>query len=275
MRRGFVRFGALMAGVVWWFQKRGEIPLLPPPAVREYGSLTDDPDRLGGGYSIAGIRGVAFAIEYLDSHGWTSTCTIRCLGIDTRHPASLTAYCHLRQKVCNFRIDRIISVMELRTGRIVSSDEHVTLLSPYLPNDDPEPYLCRLVDLQNAMRDVVFALLQIAMFDGRLGDESRDIVLDCVKAEAEVLGLELPAFELVELWIDNLAPQLDAVSMSVMKLLKDKDTFARLLPWLMKVVRSKEDFPKPEDSVRDLIAEVRAHYRGATKDRPKPVRATS
>ena len=263
-----------MAGVVRWFEKRGEIPLVPPSAIREYGSLTDDPDRFGGGYSIAGIRGVAFVIEYLDSRGWTSTRTIRCLGIDTRHPASLTAFCRVREKVCKFRIDRIISIMELRTGRIISSDEHVTLLAPYLPNDDPEPYLCALVDFQNAMRDPVFALLQLAMIDGRFGDESRDIVLDYVKAEAELLGLELPAFELIELWIDNLAPQLDAVSMSVMKLLKDKDRFARLLPWLLKVVRSKDSFPKPEESVRDLISEVRTHFR-STHDRPKPVRATS
>jgi hypothetical protein len=270
-----VSCGALMAGVVRWFEKRGEIPLAPPPAVREYGSLTDDPDRFGGGYSTAGIRGVAFAVEYLDSRGWASIRTIRCLGIDTRHPASLTAYCRVREKVCKFRIDRIISIMELRTGRIVSSDEHVTLLAPYLPNDDPEPYLCALVDLQNGMRDAVFALLQVAMIDGRLDDESRDIMLDYVKAEADVLGLQLPAFELVELWIDNLAPQLDAVSMSVMKLLQDKDRFARLLPWLMKVVRSKEAFPKPEDSVRDLIAEVRTHYRNAPRDRPKTVRATN
>ncbi len=263
-----------MTGVVRWFEKRGEIPLAPPPSIREYGSLTDDPDRFGGGYSIAGIRGVAFAIEYLDSHGWTSIRTIRCLGIDTRHPASLTAYCHMREKVCKFRIDRIISIMELRTGRIVTSDEHVTLLAPYLPNDDPAPYLFQLVDLQNATRDGVFALLHLAMIGGRLTDESRDIVLDYIKAETGVIGIPLAAFELIELWVDNLAPPLDAVVAAVERLLEDKDKFVRLLPWLLKAVRSHESFPTPEDSMRDLIAEVRAHFRGQPSKTPKPVRVT-
>src|SRR5262245_51434208 len=111
-----------MAGVVKWFEKRGAIPLVPPATIREYGSLTDDPDRFGGGgYSTAGIRGGAFVIEYLDSRGWTSIRTIRCLGMDTRHPASITAYCRVRDKVCKFRLDRIISVMDLRTGRMVSA----------------------------------------------------------------------------------------------------------------------------------------------------------
>jgi hypothetical protein len=263
-----------MQGVVRWFEKRGEIPLAPPASVREYGSLTDDPDKFGGGYSIAGIRGVAFVMEYLDSRGWTSIRTIRCLGVDTRHPASLTAYCHVRDQVCKFRIDRIISIMDLRTGRIVSAEEHLALLAPYLPSTDPEPYVAVLVDLQNAMRDSVFALLEVGMLDGRLGDETRDIVLDYVKTEARLLRYKLPAFELVELWIDNLAPQLDVVTASVARLLEDKDKFARLLPWLLKVVRSQESFPQPEESVRELIAEVRAHYRSAPP-RPKPIRATN
>jgi hypothetical protein len=78
----------------------------------------------------------------------------------------------------------------------------------------------------------------------------------------------------VELWIDNLAPQLDVVSASVTRLLGDKDKFARHLPWLMKVVRSQENFPQPEETVRELIAKVREHYRSAPQ-RPKPVRATN
>lgn len=263
-----------MVGVVKWFEERGEIPLVPPSTVREYGSLTDDPDRFGGGYSTAGIRGVAFMIEYLDSRGWTSIRTIRCLGIDTRHPASLTAYCHVRDKVCKFRLDRIISIMTLRTGRIISADEHLALLAPYLPSEETAEYLLPLVNLQNAMRDGVFAMLQLAMLDGRLDDESRDIMLDYIKAEAKALRYQLPAFELIELWIDNLAPQLDVIAASVTRLLEDKDKFARLLPWLLKIVRSQDAFPKPEESVRELIAAVRAHYRSAPP-RPKPVRATS
>lgn len=263
--------------MVRWFEKRGELPLLPPPALREYASLTDDPDRFGGGgYSIEGVRGAAFAIEYLDSHGWASIRTIRCLGVDTRHPASLTAHCHVRQRVCKFRIDRIISIFDLRTGRILSSDEQMALLAAYLPHEAPEPYLAALVDIQNATRDGVFLLLQLAMAtSGRLADAPRAQILEYVKVEAGVLGLPLPGFDLIALWIDNLAPPLDAVSGAAKKLLNEKGKFARLMPWLLKVVRSQDSFPAPEDALRELMAEVRAHFREVDGGWPGNRRATS
>jgi len=264
-----------MVGVVRWNEKRGEVPLVPPPSVREYASLTDDPDRFGGGYSIEGVRGVAFAIEYLDSHGWVSTRTVRCLGVDTRHPASFTAYCHVRDKVCKFRVDRIISIIDFRSGRVLSSDEHLALLAPYLPDDSPEPYLSALVDIQTATRDGVFALLHISMPEGRLADRPRAIVHDYVRTEAGVLGLPLPSFELVELWIDNLAPTRDAVTASVTKLLGDKAKFARLMPWLLKIVRSQDSFLEQEDALRELMAEVRAHFRESGGGRPGNRRASS
>ena len=96
-----------------------------------------------------------------------------------------------------------------------------------------------------------------------------------MKAEAEVHSCSPPAFELVELWIDNLAPPLDVVTDSVTRLLEDRERVARLLPWLLKVVRSREDFPDLEESLRTLIAEVRAHFRSAPRDRPRPIRVTS
>jgi hypothetical protein len=264
-----------MDGVVRWFERRGGIPLVPPPKFREYASLTDDPDKFGGGYATEGIRGVAFAIEYCDSHGWTSTRTIRCLGIDTRHPASITAYCHVRDRICRFRLDRIISILDLASGRILSSDEHHAVLAPYVLEQEPQPYLASLIAIQQATRDGVFALLQLSMTDGRLREAPRDVIHRYVRSEAGVLGINLPAFELVALWIDNLAPPLDAVSASVARLLQDKARFSRLLPWLLKVVRSQPDFPDQEESIRELISRVRAHFREADGNLPQGIRASS
>ena len=264
-----------MDGVVRWFERRGGIPLATPPRFREYDSLTDDPDKFGGGYSIEGIRGVAFAVEYCDSHGWTSTRTIRCLGVDARHPASITAYCHVRDRVCRFRLDRIISIVDLRSGRILSSDEHLALLAPYLPDEAPEPYLTNLINVQTATRDGVFALLQLSMPDGRLGDTPREVIHRYVRSEAGVLGLRFPAPELIALWTDNLAPPLDAVTASVTRLLSDKAKFSRLLPWLLKIVRCQEDFPEPEEALRELMAEVRAHFRETDGGLPQGLRASS
>jgi hypothetical protein len=44
------------------------------------------------------------------------------------------------------------------------------------------------------------------------------------------------------------------------------------LPWLLKLVRSQEAFATSEESVRELIAEVRAHYRRKLLERPTPLR---
>jgi hypothetical protein len=165
-------------------------------------------------------------------------------------------------------------VRALRTARALSPDEQVALLAAYVPaHDSPEPYLAALADMQGATRDGVFALLQLAMRTGHLGDEARDLILEYVRAEAEAGGHELPAIELVELWVDNLAPPLDAVTTSVKALLEDKEKFARLLPFVMKLVRGQDGFPDAEGALRHLIAQVREHYASAPI-RPKPVRAT-
>jgi hypothetical protein len=264
---------AVMDAVVRWFEKRGGIPLLTPPRFREYASLTDDPDKFGGGYSIEGIRGVAFGIEYCDSHGWTSTRTIRCLGVDARHPASITAYCHVRDRICRFRIDRIISITDLRSGRILSTDEHLSLIGAFLPQEGSESYLNNLTNVQTATRDGVFALLQICMSDGRLADAPRAVIQSYVRGEAGALGLKLPALELIELWIDNLAPSLDTTSAAVKRVLENKARFSRLLPWVMKIVRCQPDFPEQEASLRQLMADVREHFRDSGRELPQGLRA--
>ncbi len=263
-----------MAGVVRWFERRGEIPLVPPCDLREYCPLTDNPDPPLDENLSDSICGVAFAIEYFDSHGWMSTRTIRCLAIDPRHPASVNAYCHVRGMVMGFRLDRIVSIIDLRTGRIVSSEQHLALLAPYLPNDAPGPHLRALTRLQAAARDGVFALLQIAMADGRLGEDAREAVVAYAKAEAAAGGFMLPPSELIDLWVGNLAPPLAGVRDSVTRLLRDKDKFARVLPWLLRVGRCQTSPAGFEESLRDLIDKVRLHFREGPHHFPSDIRAT-
>jgi hypothetical protein len=121
----------------------------------------------------------------------------------------------------------------------------------------------------------VFALLQLGFANGRLADKPRALVLDYVKAEAAARGLPLPAPELVALWLDNLAPQRDVVEGAVGRLLESKDRFVRVLPRLLKVVRSNDTFAEQEEALRELIDEVRAHFRGKVDGWPSPLRASS
>jgi hypothetical protein len=262
-----------MNGVVGWFEARGEIPLVPPPRLRDYCPLSDDPERPHETVSGDPTRGLAFALEYCDSRGWASTRTVRCLGLDPGPPSYLQAYCNVRGTSRSFRIDRIISIMDLRSGRILAGDEHVALLAPYLQSGSADPSVAAMQGLHNVARDGVFALLQLGMPEGRLDDNARAIVLDYVRAEADTGRVPLPPSQRVELWIDNLAPPLDAVTDAVHRMLAEKDKFVRLLPWLLKLVRTRDDFAAQEQSVRELIAEVRLHFRRKMLDWPAHSRA--
>jgi hypothetical protein len=261
-----------MDGVAGWFEKRREIPLAPPRGVREYGPLSDDPDRADENFSLADIHGVAVALEYCDARGWASTRTIRCFALDPTSPAQIKAYCNVRRMTRTFRVDRIISIASLRTGRILSGDEHMALLAPYMPLAGVDANTQAMCELHRATKDGVFALLQLAMSNGHLGDRAREIILDYVRSEADAAGCALPPIKAIELWIDNLAPPLDAVVTSVTSLLAEKDKFVRLLPQLLKVVRSQDSFAEQEESVRELIEEVRQHFRRKLIEWPSQLR---
>jgi hypothetical protein len=263
-----------MEGVVGWFARRGEVPLAPPFRRREYAPLDDDPDG-SSNFTNHKICGVAFSLEYCDSRGWASTRVVRCLALDPLHPARLRAYCHVRQAERTFRIDRIISITDLRSGRIVSSDGHRILLAPYLlPDEETDPSLTALIELQDATRDGVFALLQLAMPDGRLSHAARTAVFQYVRQEAEAQRCRMPPGAYVELWLDNLAPPLDAVLGSVRNLLLEREKLARLLPYLLKVVRCRSRSDEDEQALRELIAEVRQHFRQTPIEWPADLRAT-
>jgi hypothetical protein len=130
-----------------------------------------------------------------------------------------------------------------------------------LPEEQTDSDIIALIGLQAAARDGVYALLQLAMPDGRLSSAVRNVVLDYVQAEAAATKRTLPSQRFVELWIDNLAPPLDAVRLSVTNLLDDKDKFARLLPRLLKIARAQDPLGEEEDTLRELIQAVRRHFR--------------
>lgn len=263
-----------MEGVVGWFERWGEVPLTSPLRLREYAPVEDDPD--GQCYfSNESIRGVAFAMEYCDGRGWASTRLVRCVAADPLHPARIRAYCNVRQAERTFRVDRIISIADLRSGQILSGDAHTTLLAPYLgPFDETDRHLAALVETQEAARDGVFALLHLAMPEGRLSHMARTAVVQYARQEAEAQNCRTPFGSHVELWVDNLAPPLDAVLGSVRTLLQDREKFARVLPFVLKVMRARGKTTEGEEALRELIAEVRQHFRNQPLEWSRDLRAT-
>ncbi len=266
--------GEPMQGVVGWFAGFGEIPLAPPPRLREYAPLDDDPDGHGN-FTDEKICGVAFAMEYCDGRGWASTRTVRCLASDPTHPARIRAFCHVRQAERTFRADRIISIADLRTGQILSGDAHANLLAPYLgQEDEPDRHMTALLEAQDVARDGVFALLQLAMPAGRLGYTARMAVIQYIRQEVEAHGRKPPFGGHLELWVDNLAPPLELVLGSVRNLLQDREKFARVLPFALKVLRARGRTAEGEEALRELIAVVREHFRHQPIEWSRDLRAT-
>lgn len=261
-----------MHGVAAWFAARGEVPLLAPPRFRGYGPLADDPDLPDADFSADEIRGVSFGLEYCDSRGWVSTRTIRCLGLDPTAPARLKAFCNVRGTTRTFRLDRIVSLVDLRTGGILTGEAHRQLLAPYLPEQEADAFGQAMRDLHAATRDGVLALLHLAMPEGRLGDHAREIVLDYIEAEAGAAACPLPPVRAVELWIDNLSPPADAVTDAVVRLAWDKDRLVRLLPSILSIVRTHRSLIQ-EEALRGLLREIRKHHRRQVLEQPFPLRA--
>jgi hypothetical protein len=262
-----------MGGVAQWFEQRGEIPLACPPGFREYVPVADDQNRPDDEVPESSIAGVAFALEYCDRHGWVSNRTVRCLALDPTNPASLKAYCSVRGANRTFRLDRIVSLTNLRTGQMLTAAQHMALLGPYLPTPSDDPQVEALAALVAHTRDGVFILLHLAMAEGKLRLRSRQIVVDYVRMEAEAARCPALPADTIGLWIDNLSPPLDSVVASVERLLTDKDKLTRLLPWLLKIVRSWDSSPIPEGAVLDLIEKIRQHFRQRPLDPPANIRA--
>ena len=250
--------GALVAA---WFEKRLTATLATPPRFREYAPLSDDPDYPAANYTVSYVTGTTMGIEYLDLRGWLSTRTIRCVAIDPAHPGFLKAYCNVRKTTRTFRLDRIISTTNLRTGSTAQSGGARVLFAPAYLRDDQA---CRaFVDLVASTSPGVFVLLSLAMRNGWLSSDARDVILDHALAEAEHRGLALPPRDLVALWLENLCPSKEAALDAVGRILADMDGLKRLLPRILEISRTFSSAAQDYDALVELVKALRSFFRRA------------
>lgn len=114
------------------FQARAEKvapPLPTPPRFEPHLPPTEDSPDLTAldarfGDDAAGIAGMAFGIVYVDASGERSERRITCHGIETKNGlVYINAYCHERRAPRQFRVDRLISATDWRTGEIFEGAE--------------------------------------------------------------------------------------------------------------------------------------------------------
>ena len=84
----------------------------------------------------------------------------------------------------------------------------------------------------------MFVLLFLAMRNGWLSADARDVVLAYARAEAEHRGLELPPADLLTLWLENLSPAKESVLEGLARLLADPDALVRLMPRILEIRRT-------------------------------------
>lgn len=249
-----------------YFARLPELPLVPPHRFRDYVPLADDPDPADISFDIDTARGLCFGMEYCDSRGWVSMRTVRCLAASAEIPGYLSAWCQVRRTTRVFRLDRIISVTNLRTGRIMDGCSHQLLFDAILgrtPRDgvDTDPIV-------GVERDGAALLLSLA---GPQADASeRAVVGDYIAAERVARGIAVPSAQAVSLWVDHFVPEASFVGEAEDRLWADRDAMLRLLPWTLKIAAARGPVdPEADGAIRSLMDVARRRYASPRK-RPAP-----
>lgn len=110
-----------------WNAIRRLKPAAPEAAVAWSDDEEDEPLREVEKPSFAAqeISGTVCVIRYVDTKGHETQRRVSCQRLDLADThLYLVAYCHERQKIRQFRIDRVRSVVDLSTGEIVEPGLH-------------------------------------------------------------------------------------------------------------------------------------------------------
>lgn len=118
-----------------------------PPPVTITVSLPDQDDDDGDdddfpSWEAQSISGRALVIQYMDSKGQPSERQIMCRRLDLKGPhLYLFAYCYAREKIRNFRADRIVMIVDSETGEVHEPGiTYLELFTPQAVTDAPFRY---------------------------------------------------------------------------------------------------------------------------------------
>lgn len=212
------------------FAGRPEPPLRAVPGHTMHGPSDDDIGPEEGEPIEADLDGLAIEIAYQDSRGEPSVRTIRChrLWRDADY-FYIDAECALRRARRTFRLDRIVEIRDYSTGEVV--DDIAGFFAPYLgdgiaysahdgspneharvaPNDPVHrqtlPSASDNPRIAGAFRDGARVLLYLAMSDGELHENERQLILEYSIGRLRRLPSPPDNPELIaRRWVDNQVP---------------------------------------------------------------------
>lgn len=189
-------------------------PPLPKGRVASVGAEPDLPVAMSPDESAA----ASIYIEYKDSKGEASCRTITFRAIEGHYgqPESIAAYCHVRERMRRFRIDRITEMVVEDTGELIDPIEHCIALhrNGALKIEDKA--------LTRVMRIVTF----MARCDGEFHSLEQNAIDDILGRYFRFFGGDDDAYECARKEVMALAPEGDDVIRAVNWMRKAPDASA-------------------------------------------------
>lgn len=188
-------------------------------------TAVDDPEFVPE-TTVRDVVGCAFGLVYVDAKDDESErrITVRHLSRQGRE-LYVGAYCHERQAPRLFRVDRMVTLIDLQTGEVI--DRPQAWIEELLAADPTADALMRA-------RYGINVLAAMARCDGRFHADERDIIVDYVKATAEYdrrISEERARQYVAKVWPDERCFQRSAKSFR-----KSPDEVRPLLRYVRKVV---------------------------------------
>ena len=220
------------------FRRRAESASLPPPPLPPGEALdgmpaADAADMLPAGKPSSGgpsYAGLTFLLEYCDAEGKHSKrrITLQEIYVSDGY-LYLRAFCHERQDGRTFRGDRMLALVDLRTGQ--RHDTPLALLTEFsgevfdgLVATGPEPSGQRRA--MNRCRDGIRILMFLARCDGTFHPDERQAVAQYCRARCEAERWDKLDYDLERLltYADRQYPDRDTFISCVERIVEKADT---------------------------------------------------
>lgn len=170
---------------------------------------------------IGALSGLVFGLEYSDANGVISSRVIRLKEVfPADHTLYLTGHCYLRGDDRTFRVDRILRLIDHRSGASIHN-----------PSEFFERFVDRAAKVtpeheaaMNRARPGLKALLWLAHADRRLDEAEISALLDYIPERLSIGNAKAVSLkwdrDLARLWIENYRPTLDESAGALMRMSK-------------------------------------------------------
>jgi hypothetical protein len=186
---------------------------------------TDESESFGGNLpEIETISGVALILDYSDAKGRLSQRLVTCTRIENNAGIEyLRAFCHKREAIRAFRIDRILSVFDPATGECLNPVKgYFDRFSTAVETDSPYGW-----GLGVQRRADLVALLNALVFIARCDREFHPFEFSTIEDFVTKFWLRMeirgePACDAIAAYVERLAPDAETFWVAMHRIAKEQ-----------------------------------------------------